>query len=141
MRSCDAVCQPRLRVLACMALTDVFSWSASNRQLEVRLQYIRPHACCCSQQDHGLDSTTVGELQRTMRGMDNARLLTLTGLLPDGADGTGEEAYDPGGDQAVLLLAVKVDGKPSIGADLVDCQLREDGTVRLSTPGLEGLYD
>ncbi len=89
-------------------------------------------------QDSGVSDAAIDELQRALRGIDNARLLTLTGLLPEGVAGTNEQAYDPQADELVLLVSAKFDGLPSIGADIVAGDVQADGTVRLSTMGLEG---
>lgn len=88
-------------------------------------------------QDYGISGALVSKLQRAMRAMDNTRLLTLTGLLPDGVPSSGEQAYDPAEDELVVLLSARIDGWPSIGADIVAVEVQQDGTVRLVMPGLE----
>lgn len=45
--------------------------------------------------------------------------------------GCGEEPYDPGMDQLVVLLKATVDGTPALGADTVQIELSADGTLRL----------
>lgn len=45
--------------------------------------------------------------------------------------GCGEEAYDPGADQVVVLLKVTIDGTPALGADTVEIDLSDDGNLRL----------
>lgn len=88
----------------------------------------------------GLDADTVGELRRSMRGMDTSRLLTLLGLAtadPAMASVGGEDPYNPEAGEVVVLLSTKIDKQPMIGADKVVGAMDEDtGHVVFLTPGM-----
>ncbi len=62
------------------------------------------------------------------------------GGLEDDSMGPQQQAYQPAEDELVLLLSAKIDGVPSVGADMV--KARRDGVgrvVALYSPHLEGI--
>lgn len=66
----------------------------------------------------------------------------LTAAITGGSAGQdvgGEEPYDPASDEFVLLLSIKVDNAPVIGADVVRAVQAPDGSMRLINPQLDGL--
>ncbi|KAG0553833.1 hypothetical protein KC19_12G042500 [Ceratodon purpureus] len=66
-----------------------------------------------------------------LRGMDRTRIVGLTGdelssvaiengpIEPPAPDAGGEAPYNPRNEELVLMLVVKVDGQPAVGADVV----------------------
>lgn len=80
----------------------------------------------------GVSQDVVTDLYRTFRGQDTARLLTLTGVMPDDFEGSDEAAYEPARDELVLLLKTTVDGIPLCGADMVAIDLSDDGGLKLT---------
>lgn len=72
-----------------------------------------------------------GNLISILRGMDRTRILGLTAdegstlvnenesTQSEAVDAGGEEPYNPGKEELVLMLAVIVDGQPAVGADVV----------------------
>lgn len=80
----------------------------------------------------GVSQDVVTDLYRTFRGQDTARLLTLTGVMPDDFQGSDEAAYEPARDEMVLLLKTTVDGIPLCGADTAAIDLSDDGGLKLT---------
>ncbi|KAI5072356.1 hypothetical protein GOP47_0012462 [Adiantum capillus-veneris] len=87
-------------------------------------------------EDEEVQLTTQQMLYACMRGMDRTRLMSLTANFDfeaerymfrrkmavidvKTADAGGEEPYNPTEEELVLLLHLRIDGKPAYGADVV----------------------